>query len=1221
MVDDGRNGAGRRTVSDRDRLEALAREAPDTGTTDRVIVEMRPSRARAAAGSRARIRPLFDTPASGPASFGVTDEPRLFLADLPESAATPWDLAHERVAAQLGVAREDVLFVEPDLIHRVYLEDDSVRDASEEERRGLTRDCTNRPQNPEGGQAVGSEPGWHLGSDFTQLAEARAAVEFTDRRTRIAHLDTGYDRQHGARPERVLEHLERSFVEDDTDPGSARDPDGKAFPVDNTGHGTGTLGILAGRQVPSLGGTYLGGCPHADIVPLRIADSVVLLKTSAFARALDYATSIGCDVVSMSMGGLPSRTWRRTVDRAYEAGVCIVSAAGNNFNGLPTRKLVYPARYGRVIGVSGVMADGRPYAGIDGWRMEGNYGPTRRMQAAMAAYTPNIPWPRYGCGDAVRMNGGGTSSATPQVAAAAALWIERYKGILPASWSRVEAVRNALFRSALKGDEKRFGQGILRARDALEVTPALELEKTPSDSDSFALFRVLTGLGLAEPSPRERMFNVELAQRWLLNPDLHRTVPDPDEIVRLNRLGSKRAVRSTLRRVMEAIIEDSGASLALRRHMADRYRVVTGSPPPAGSATTPVVVEPPVACDATPEPPPPSHRRLRVYATDPSLSTRLSTAGVNDATLRVKWEPLNRGPVGEYVAVRDWDASGTHHRGVDLDDPRLLARDGWAPSEGNAQFHQQMVYAVAMKTIEHFERATGRPVLWRSRTREDGGSDDESGFVRRLTIHPHARHEANAFYSPEKVSLEFGYFEATPTDRGELVPGSRVYTCLSHDIIAHETTHALLDGMHRRFSEPTNPDVLAFHEAFADLVALLQHFTMEEWLESEIARARGDLDSESRLGSLAVQFGRATGRGGALREAVGRVEDGVWRRRVPDPGALTRLRSPHGRGAILVAAVFDAYLAIYRARTADLLRLYTGGTGVLSEGAVHPDLVGRLAREAATSARHVLTICIRALDYLPPVDITFFEYLRALITADHDLVPDDPLGYRVAFVEAFRRHGIYPADLGRGGADQPRTLSVQTLRWKGLGSDDLPEGTWEAVEREYGQVGEALRTYADECTYLSSREELFRVTERRRHELGAMLEEAFEATPDFARHLGLAPDRAFEVHALRRAQRSSPDGRVHPQIVLSLTQSRTVEADPEQGVPEHTVSGGSTVIIDLSPSPRVRYRVVKNVDSSRRTARTAAFLGEVATDPLWRLTLGMDGGERFAALHGLAEAP
>jgi hypothetical protein len=94
---------------------------------------------------------------------------------------------------------------------------------------------------------------------------------------------------------------------------------------------------------------------------------------------------------------------------------------------------------------------------------------------------------------------------------------------------------------------------------------------------------------------------------------------------------------------------------------------------------------------------------------------------------------------------------------------------------------------------------------------------------------------------------------------------------------------------------------------------------------------------------------------------------------------------------------------------------------VLHPGSIHPDLVRRLSREAAKTARHVLTMCIRALDYCPPLDITFGEFLRAIITADYDLVADDQLQYRIAFVEAFRRRGIYPRDV--------RSLGVDSLLW------------------------------------------------------------------------------------------------------------------------------------------------------------------------------------------------
>ena len=49
----------------------------------------------------------------------------------------------------------------------------------------------------------------------------------------------------------------------------------------------------------------------------------------------------------------------------------------------------------------------------------------------------------------------------------------------------------------------------------------------------------------------------------------------------------------------------------------------------------------------------------------------------------------------------------------------------------------------------------------------------------------------------------------------------------------------------------------AFHEAFADVVALFQHFSYPAVLESQIRRTRGDLYTESLLGQLAQQFGRA----------------------------------------------------------------------------------------------------------------------------------------------------------------------------------------------------------------------------------------------------------------------------------------------------------------------------------------------------------------------------
>lgn len=1160
--------------------------------SNRILVKLAPTVSLAAAEPSANLRPLFEEDASTK-SLGLVSEPAWYLADLPDDGPTGWDVAHAQIAHQLGIDESAVLFAEPDLEHTIY--PDRNDKTLKGEPFAVDSNCNPSGQQSSGGRIKGEGTAWHLRDEYSQLGSARDAVQFSDPRTRIAHIDTGYDREHIARPEdeRIKRELERSFVDGDNQPNNANDPNrGNAFP-DNSGHGTGTIGILAGRQIPAFNNIYLGGAPQADILPLRISNSVVLFRTSAFAQALQYAIQQRCDVISISMGGLPSRAWNEAVNSAYEAGICIVAAAGNSMGGIPTHLMVYPARYKRTIAVCGVMANHKPYYDLSPTVLEGSWGPDSCMEAAISSYTPNIPWAMFGCKDSIRLNGEGTSSATPQVAATVALWYEKYKNILPRNWRRVEAVRNALFISAKDRDSDRehLGQGILQANAALKISPILNLPITPSENDSFAFLRVITGLGITITPAREVMFNLELTQRWLLNENLQKIIPNPELKPDLERAAKSDIPRDNIRAFMEAVIADNKASLELRKHIADRYSLIFGA---SVKGVPKEVVKPPqAACNPKVSIPDPPFRRIRTYAVDPSFSAQLDTAELNEVTLKVRWEKLEQGPSGEYIEVLDVDVTGKKYDPVDLDDARLLMQDGFAPSEGNPAFHQQMVYAVAMKTIEYFEQALGRPVLWRSVINLKNDFDDRK-YRQKLRIRPHALHQANAYYSPQQIELLFGYFEVSKTNPGNYMPGSRVFTCLSHDIIAHETTHAILDGMQRRFNEPTNPDVLAFHEGFADIVALMQHFTISQILENEINRTRGNLETESILGSLAVQFGLAMGKRGALREAIGTIDDkGNWVRLKPNPTDYEKQKAPHTRGAILVAAVFDAFLAIYKTRTADLLRLYTGGTGILPLGAIHPDLVHRLADEATISARHILNMCIRALDYIPPVDITFGEYLRGLITADFDLVKNDKYNYRVAFVEAFRKRGIYPQDID--------TLSVDTLRWDGVSITEPPV--------KYEEVVTQLKKYADACFYINNRETLFEETRRQRISLKKVINKIFKNSPEFAKLLGLDAERSFEVHELRRSMRISPDGKHVPQIVVSLTQSRK---DVLGG--EKVFRGGSTLVVDLS-KPAVQYAIRKNINSESRQQRTAAFLTDMESDPLKALLIAPDKKEPFAALH------
>ena len=89
-----------------------------------------------------------------------------------------------------------------------------------------------------------------------------------------------------------------------------------------------------------------------------------------------------------------------------------------------------------------------------------------------------------------------------------------------------------------------------------------------------------------------------------------------------------------------------------------------------------------------------------------------------------------------------------------------------------------MAYAVAMTTIEHFERALGRVALWSARPVTVADQCDER-YVQRLRIYPHALRAANAYYSPDKKALLLGYFNAAKSNSGDVRPEGIVFSALS----------------------------------------------------------------------------------------------------------------------------------------------------------------------------------------------------------------------------------------------------------------------------------------------------------------------------------------------------------------------------------------------------------------------------------------------------------
>ena len=306
---------------------------------------------------------------------------------------------------------------------------------------------------------------------------------------------------------------------------------------------------------------------------------------------------------------------------------------------------------------------------------------------------------------------------------------------------RVEATRKALFESAQSADGHQqgyVGRGLLRSNAALGLAPAvaaaLKDSKTPADSASFPLLKVLTGLGMAPSPDSQHMLELEALQISQQSHDIERL------LIEFNLLDPKVAndpqivLSPQVRQVVEALLRAShdlavAEAAAGQRHADVRARLDTqedcGRQVRAASG--------PAAAQQSGHRP----RRSRPAEAAPLGVCPRSFAGQRHGLLRPQ-PGRARGALGEGPEAGPGRriSRGHRHRSARRlrlrpgrsQSSALLAQSGYTPSEGNPQFHQQMVYAVAMTTIGHFETRLGRDALWAPRDRHDETGERTSRY-------------------------------------------------------------------------------------------------------------------------------------------------------------------------------------------------------------------------------------------------------------------------------------------------------------------------------------------------------------------------------------------------------------------------------------------------------------------------------------------------------------
>jgi hypothetical protein len=322
------------------------------------------------------------------------------------------------------------------------------------------------------------------------------------------------------------------------------------------------------------------------------------------------------------------------------------------------------------------------------------------------------------------------------------------------------------------------------------------------------------------------------------------------------------------------------------------------------------------------------------------------------------------GPVTRRVAVLDFDpATGALIPGARYVPPARDKKLGGYQLAGAGgiyanDFNQVSVFATVLETMAMFEEADalGRPLTWAFEAPQ-------------LLVVPRAGEMANAFYERESHSLQF--FFISPAEAGKPV----VYASLSRDIVAHETAHAILDGIAPNLYNSITPQSLGLHEAIADLTALLISFRSRKLREAVLDRTQGKLNDSTAFSAVAQEFARA-------RDPESKVNylRNLFNRKTLDPndasagagGVPNRVNrfEPHALSEVMSGALYSVFVRIYdgvRAASPD----WSTGKALFVAGE-------RLKRMA-----------LRALDYLAPGEVSFADYGRAILAADQASHPND----------------------------------------------------------------------------------------------------------------------------------------------------------------------------------------------------------------------------------------
>ncbi|MGO8124273.1 S8 family serine peptidase [Rhizobium ruizarguesonis] len=259
--------------------------------------------------------------------------------------------------------------------------------------------------------------------------------------------------------------------------GKPNDPTDPLPKTGNPGHGTSTASVAVSPETLAMSGS----APRAQLMPIRAIEKVWLVSQIKVAQAIDHAVDNGANIITMSLGGLPSLSLQGALSRASDAGVIVMAAAGNC-----VKEVVYPARYDKCLAIGGVDNVDQPWVGTCKGREVDFAAPAQNVYRATA--------PNKGVAQ-----GQGTSYAVAITAGAAACWLAFHgrSNVLSEAKKRGETI-NRMFRRLVRAtarvpagwDFTTMGAGVIDLEALLKVgfdfgmgtETTVALEERPEDA-------------------------------------------------------------------------------------------------------------------------------------------------------------------------------------------------------------------------------------------------------------------------------------------------------------------------------------------------------------------------------------------------------------------------------------------------------------------------------------------------------------------------------------------------------------------------------------------------------------------------------------------------------------------------------------------------------------------------------------------------------------------